>query len=100
MENKMRKMAEDHVKKFVSENHDIRAIIEDHKKAVKAQHESIFEESKVALEKLYRDHLDRIIEEDKYQTVNAAMIGSLRRHYEDEFSKILKNFTDGFNARS
>ncbi len=100
MENKMRKLAEDHLKKFVAENHDIHSIIEDHKKAVKAQHERIFDESKAELERLYREHLTRIVEEDKYQTVNAAMIDSLRRHYAAEFEKVLKNFTDNFIAKS
>lgn len=76
------------IKSFISNSETIRGYLQQHEAEVGLKMQKVLTDSKAELEGLYRDHLARIIQEDQYRTINAALIEELKAKYAQEFSNV------------
>lgn len=76
------------IKSFISNSETIRGYLQQHEAEVGLKMQKVLTDSKAELEGLYRDHLARIIQEDQYRTINAALIEDLKAKYAQEFSNV------------
>lgn len=76
----------------------IRGFLQQHEAELSIKSQKILTESKQELEGLYRDHLARIIQEDQYRTINAALIDDLKTKYHNAFGELHCQYNDAFNS--
>lgn len=85
-------------KAFIADSETIRGFLQQHDAEVHLKMQKVLSDSKLELEGLYRDHLARIIQEDQYRTINAALVEDLKVKYAGEFAAIGRQYEATFNA--
>lgn len=75
-------------KKFITNDSELAALMKVHRIAIEEAVKKLAASSISELDRYYRLHLDKVINEDKYQIVNSGLIASLSDKYAIEFSRI------------